>query len=76
MTYYEVTFFKYVLSSDGHPFNAPQATLSVWTDNIKEAERRAKSRFAHLRRIPDWNLHADTVEVATRDTTFAGTNAK
>jgi hypothetical protein len=65
MPHYEVTFFKYVLSSDGHPFKAPQAVISVCADNIKEAERRAMSRFACLRGIPDWNLHADTFEIAT-----------
>lgn len=70
---YEVTFFKYVLSSDGHRFKALQATISVWADNIKEAEGRAMIRFACLRGIPVWNLHADTVEVATRGTTSAGT---
>ena len=76
MPHYEVTFFKHVLSSDGHPFKALQAAISVWADNIKEAERRAMSRFACLRGIPDWNLHADTFEVATRGTTSAGTRAK
>lgn len=30
MPHYEVTFFKHVLSSDGHPFKAPQAAISVW----------------------------------------------
>lgn len=73
MPHYEVTFFKYLVSSNGHPFKAPQAAISVWADNIKEAERRAMSRFACLRGIPDWNLHADTFEVATRGTTSGDT---
>jgi hypothetical protein len=73
MSHYEVTFFKHVLSSDGHQFKAPQAAISVWADNIKEAERRAMGRFACLRGIPDWNLHADTFEVSTCSTTSAGT---
>lgn len=76
MPHYEVTFFKHVLSSNGHPFKAPQAAISVWADNIKEAERRAMSRFACLRGIPEWNLHADTFDVARRGTTSTGTHAK
>lgn len=63
MTCYEVTFFKHVLSSDGHRFKAPQAAISVRADNIEEARRKAQSRFECLRGIPDWNLHADLVEV-------------
>ncbi len=70
---YEVTFFKHVLSSDGHSFKAAQAAISVRADNIKEAEGMAMSRFACLRGIPDWNLHADTFEVATRGTTLGDT---
>jgi hypothetical protein len=63
MTCYEVTFFKHVLSSDGHLFKALQAAISVRADNIEQAGRKAKSRFECLRRIPYWNLHADLVEV-------------
>lgn len=72
MPHYEVTFFKHVVSSYGHPLKAPQATISVWADNVKEAERQAMGRFAALRGIAHWNMHADLVEVTMRGTTPAG----
>jgi hypothetical protein len=72
MTSYKVTFFKHVLSSDGHRFKAPQATISVRAENVKEAERRAQSDFACLRGISHWTLHADIVEVVTCGSTSAG----
>lgn len=72
ITSYEVTFFKHVLSSDGHRFKAPQATICVRAENVKEAERQAQNDFACLRGIPHWNLHADLVEVITCGSTSAG----
>jgi hypothetical protein len=63
MARYKVTFFKCLLSSDGHPFKAPQEVIVVRAASVEEAEKRARSRFASLRRIAHWNLHADFAEV-------------
>jgi hypothetical protein len=64
MVEYLVTFFKNVLSSDGHLFKAPQEAVTLRAGAPGEAVRKAKNAFIDLRRIPDWRLHADTFEVA------------
>lgn len=64
MTTYIVTFFKHVLSSDGHPFKAPQEKIEVWADAPEQAMEAAERRFASIRGIPSWQYHADTVEIA------------
>jgi hypothetical protein len=64
MTRYIVTFFKNVLSSDGHPFKAPREEIEIWADTSQQAMEVAQRRFAGIRRIPSWQTHADTVEIA------------
>jgi hypothetical protein len=64
MTQYTVTFFKRVLSSNGHPFKAPQEKIEIWADTPEQAMKAAQRRFASIRRIPSWQYHADTVEIA------------
>jgi hypothetical protein len=63
MATYSVTFFKQVLSSDGHPFKAPQERMVLRADSPEAAVGAAKHQFVRIRHIPDWMLHADTVEV-------------
>ena len=69
MTQYTVTFFKRVLSSNGHPFKAPQEKIEIWADTPEQAMKAAQRRFASIRRIPSWQHHADTVEIAARKPT-------
>ena len=64
MTQYIVTFFKLVLSSNGHPFKAPQDRIEIWADAPEQAMEGAQRLFASSRRIPSWQHHADTVEIA------------
>ncbi len=64
MARYIMTFFKYVLSSNGHHFKAPQEKIEVRADTSEQAIEAAKRHFASMRQIPDWRYHADTVEVA------------
>ena len=64
MTRYRVTFFKYLLSSDGHKFKCPQCTIEI--RNARSAERAveaAKRRFERLRLIHDWTSYADYFEL-------------
>ena len=63
MATYSVTFFKQVLNSDGHLFKAPQERMVLRADSPEAAVGAAKHQFVRIRRIPDWMLHADTVEV-------------
>lgn len=62
---YKVSFFKTLLSSEGHQFKCLQATIEIhraW--NVSRAVQAAERRFARFHRVPDWTLHADTIEVA------------
>ena len=61
---YIVTFFKHVLSSDGHDFNALQEKIEICADTAGQALEAAQQRFASLRGIPDWRSHADSVEIS------------
>lgn len=65
MAYHRVSFFKNLLSSDGHPFKVVQRVLEVRDcQNADAAIGVAQQRFAALERVPDWTLHADCTEVA------------
>ena len=64
MTYYRVSFFKHLLSSDGHPFRCLQQTVEVRRARCPgRAIKAAKRRYERLCQVPDWRLHADTVEL-------------
>jgi hypothetical protein len=64
MSTHVVTFFKHVLSCDGHLFKCPQKSFSIRnarsTDRAVEAAERL---FERSRRIPHWTLHADELEL-------------
>lgn len=64
MNKYVITFFKCVTDSEGHQTNAPQMALEVLTKGPEEAIAHCQERFARLRGIPDWRLHADRYELA------------
>jgi hypothetical protein len=64
MTSYRVSFFKDVLSSDGHPFTCLQKVIEI--RRVKSADRAvqaAKRQYQELRGIYDWTLHADYFEL-------------
>jgi hypothetical protein len=64
MMYYRVSFFKHLLSSDGHPFRCLQQTVEVRrARDPGRAMKAAKRRYERLFQIPDWRLHADIVEL-------------
>lgn len=64
MTKYRVTFFKNLLSSDGHPFKCPQRTVEVHrAKSIERALAAAQHRYQRLTGDRDWRLHADTAEM-------------
>ena len=64
MTCYRVTFFKDLLSSDGHQFRCPQATIEIRrARSADRAVQAAERRFERIRRKRDWKLCADCLEL-------------
>jgi hypothetical protein len=63
MTRYKVSFFKNLLSSDGHPFRCLQQTIEVHACRPERAVQAAKRRYERLHRVPSWKLRADIVEL-------------
>jgi hypothetical protein len=61
---YIVTFFKNLLSSDGHPFKVLQRATPIQSDNAEDAVRIAQREFERLENVPDWHLHADFLEMS------------
>jgi hypothetical protein len=64
MSRYRVSFFKNLLSSDGHQFRCLQQSIVIRrarsVDRAIEAAKRRFERYCHL---ADWKLHADGVEL-------------
>ena len=59
-----VSFFKDLVSSDGHPSSSLQQTIEInGAENISCAVERAKRRYEQLCRVPIWSLCADRLEV-------------
>ena len=64
MAKYRVSFFKNLVSSDGHPFKVLQRVVAVArSQSPEDAVRAAQHRFEHLEGVPDWKLHADSIEI-------------
>lgn len=64
MAGYHVSFFKNLLSSDGHCFACLQQELDVRdSKSAAEAVECASRTFEAQHGVPDWRLLADRVEV-------------
>jgi hypothetical protein len=64
MTRYRVSFYKHLLSSDGHPRKCLQRQIDV--DDARDAAQAgelATGIFRADRKIGDWQLAADVREV-------------
>jgi hypothetical protein len=64
MSCYRGTFFKNLLSSDGHPFKCVQEV--VYVRHARSADRAveaAELRYERLHRGHDWTLYADFLEL-------------
>jgi hypothetical protein len=65
MPRYCVSFFKRLLSSDGHQFKCLQEQIVVLDlENFTQAAESASRLFEMHHSIRDWRLHADEIEVA------------
>src|SRR5215204_1149283 len=64
MRRYRVTFFKNLLSSDGHLFKCLQQSIEIRrAKTVDRAVQAAERRYERICRVPDWKLHADTHEL-------------
>ena len=67
MSAYQVSFFKNLLSSDGHPFKCLQRRIDIAdAETAAQAEESASKAFEALYGCP-WKLHADSMEVVAPD---------
>jgi hypothetical protein len=65
MITYQVSFFKDLLSSNGHPFRCLQDRVQICNaDSPAQAAERAQKQFEMLHQIPIWNLRADSVDIS------------
>jgi hypothetical protein len=65
MSGYRVSFFKYLLSSDGHRFKCLQQQLDIPdVESADQAVDSAARQFEELHGLRNWKLFADSVEVA------------
>jgi hypothetical protein len=61
---YRVSFFKELLSSDGHHFRCLQQSIVIRRARSDErAVEAAKRRFERLCHVTDWTFYADSVEL-------------
>jgi hypothetical protein len=69
MTGYRCSFYKTLLSSDGHRFKCLQGEIEVEASiTAAEARAQASSQFARERGLCDWRIYADDIEVMVLDT--------
>jgi hypothetical protein len=60
MACYRVSFFKDLVSSDGHPFKCIQKIIEIRHARSPErAVKCAQLRYERLDRVHDWTLHSD-----------------
>jgi hypothetical protein len=64
MSQYRVSFFKYLLNSDGHQFRCLQQSIVIHrAKNIDRAVEAAKRRYERRCHVHDWSLYADSLEL-------------
>jgi hypothetical protein len=67
MSTYHVTFYKKLLSSDGHPFNCVQGDLSVDGQHPRQAAESACRQFETARGVRNWSELADYFDLEVAD---------
>jgi hypothetical protein len=63
MSRYVVLFMKDVLGGNGRHIEICQSSLEVDAVNENQATELAKQKFCEAKRLREWSLHADRVEV-------------
>ena len=69
MASYCVTSFKNLVNSNGHQFKCPQGSIDIRrARSDKRALRAAQLRFQRVKKISNWTLYADVVELDVLET--------
>ena len=64
MAYYRVRFIKTLCDDYGHPHECIEGIIDIRQARSQDrAVQAAKHRFERIKRIPRWDLYADTFEV-------------
>lgn len=64
MPHYRVRFIKVICDDTGHPHPCVEGVVDVRSARDQaRAVRAAQHRFERMKRIRQWNLHADRFEV-------------
>jgi hypothetical protein len=63
MLLFDVRFIKTVCDDTGHEHRACQAMFSVQAPSLAEAIKAAEVSFCRQKRIDDWTVFADAVEL-------------
>ena len=67
VTCYRVSFFKNLLSPDGHPFQCLQHVIEVrHARSVDRAILAAERRYERLHHVHNWELYADMIEIEIR----------
>lgn len=64
MSDFRVSFFKTVLSSNGHRFKCLQDVIDIRSPTPDQAVAAAAALFAQQHGQRDWKIYADAIEVA------------
>jgi hypothetical protein len=64
MADYRVLFFNNLVNDQGKPFKCLQRDITVSSaKDAEEASEKAKREFERLENVPNWNYHAQFLEV-------------
>ena len=63
MTRYVARFMKNVLGENGHEAEVCQSSIEIEALSQADAAELAKIRFCECKRLKDWSLHADRVQI-------------
>jgi hypothetical protein len=63
MPSFDVSFMKMVCDDTGHEHRTCQATISLEAASLTDAARRAEADFCRQKRVHDWTIFADAVEI-------------
>lgn len=64
MSQHQVRFIKRICDDTGHPYVCTQAVIEIRQAHTRDrAIQAAKHKFARMRKIKHWGMHADTFEV-------------
>lgn len=65
MPRYQISFFKNLVNSDGHPFRCLQGSLEIRdATSSTQAAAQAEKEFEMLNHVPNWNLRADSIDIS------------